>query len=109
MREAGRAARILQISDVVRLRFRKIAGGAVERGQALPVAGSDSTLRRGGFGQFGQLGREQQKPGVAAVELDAELLDIGVAAAEAGREGERDRPRAGIDRSEEAGGELRAG
>ena len=53
-------------------------------------------------------GIEEQRR-VAALELDRQLVDIGFAPAEAGRQRQRHRPGAGIDRAEEGGGEFGAG
>ena len=46
---------------------------------------------------------------IAAGQHDDQLVDIGFAPAEAGRQRQRHRPQAGIDRAEEAGGEFGAG
>jgi len=60
-------------------------------------------------GHLGQFGRIDQHRRVAAGELHAELLDIGIAPAERGRQRQRHGPAAGIDHAEEQGREIRAG
>ena len=85
------------------------AAGASTFEERFPVARVDSALGGRVLAKVRQLAGKQEKPGVAAVELDGELVDIGAAAAEAGRQRKRDRPGSGIDRAEEAGRELRPG
>src|SRR3546814_4746022 len=54
-------------------------------------------------------GRKDEQAGIAARELDAQLLDIRFLAAERRRQRQRHRPGAGIDRAEEQGGEFGSG
>ena len=74
-----------------------------------PFAARDAELGGGVAGEDGELGRVEEQRRVAAGEHDLQLLDIGLAAAEAGRQRQRNRPSAGIDRAEESGGEFGAG
>ena len=110
VREAGRAARILQIGDVVGL-----APSAARRSPARPRranpsrATSTPAARRRARPKSASSGGIEEQRRVAAFELHRELVDIGIAPAEAGRQRQRHRPGAGIDRAEEAGGELGAG
>ena len=81
--------------------------GRVARGEARPSRALDAGDARGLARHRRQFGRVDQQLRVAAVELDAQLVDIGLRAAEAGRQRQRHRPRAGIDRAEEQRGEFR--
>ena len=108
VREAGRAARILQIGDVVRLRRVERAGRHLGGEEARPVLRLEAG-RVGGVAGHRQVGREEQQGRVGAVQLHGELVDIGVLAAERGRQGQRHRPGAGIHGAEEEGDELGGG
>jgi hypothetical protein len=69
-----------------------------------------AALAGGGcFAHRGDLGRVDQHDRVARRELDGQLVDIAVLAAEAGRQRQRHRPDARIDRAAEQGGEIRPG
>ena len=110
VREARRAARILQIGDVVRpwpSEGRPGAGSIVV--EALPVARVDAGIGGGLAAEFGELGGKRNSAGSQLFSWTVELIDIGFAPAEAGRQRQRHRPGAGIDRAEEAGGEFGAG
>ncbi len=109
VREAGRAARILEISDVVAARQGKLGGRGLDLGERFPGAARDSKLGGGVSGEIGKLFRVEEQGRVAASEHDLQLVDIGLASAEAGRERQRNRPQPGVDRAEESGGELGAG
>ncbi len=109
VRKAGRTARILQIGDIVGFGRRKGPGCRGYIRQRIPIARGNSGNLGGRAAEVGELGRIEQKRRIAAIELYGELLDIGFAPAEAGRQRQRHRPGAGIDRAEKAGGEFRAG
>ncbi len=109
MREARRSARILQIGDVVGRRLRQRAGRRWARGEILVGEPLDITGLGGGMRHRGELGRVEQHPRIGALQLHRELVDIGFAPAEAGRQRQRHRPGAGIDRAKEQRGEVRAG
>ena len=109
VREAGRAARILQIADLVGVRRRQIGARRFDFGEAVPVARGNAALRGGSGGEFGELGREQEQLRVRARQHHDELFDISVAPAEAGRQRQRHGPQPGIDGAEEAGREFGAG
>ena len=109
VREAGRTARILEVADLVGAGPWQVCGRRLHFGQAFPIARLDAELLDGGDGIFGQLGREEEQLRVAAGQHDDQLVDVGVASSEAGREWQRDRPQTGIDRAEEAGREFGAG
>ena len=110
VREAGRAARILKIGDVVGL---CASGSSPAAGSTSPSVSQsrdvDAGLVRGAAAEVGEFGRVEEQRRVAALQLDGELVDIGFAPAEAGRQRQRHRPGAGIDRAEEGGGEFRPG
>ena len=110
VREAGRAARILQIGDVVGARRREARRRPARCRRAIPsrAPATPSLAAASPAKSASSAGIEEQRR-VAAVELDLQLVDIGFAAAEAGRQRQRHRPRAGIDRAEEAGGEFGPG
>ena len=109
VREAGRSAGILEIADLVGVG--RAAASALAGVEAARVSQSRTEPRRRAASpaNVGELGGNEEQGRVGAVELDLELVDIGVAAAEAGRERQRHRPGAGIDRAEESGGEFGAG
>ena len=109
VREAGRAARILEISDIVAGRRRKLARGGLDLGERFPGARLDACLVGGALAEVRELFGIEEQRRVGALQLDPELIDIGFAPAEAGRQGQRHRPGAGINRAEEACGELDAG
>ena len=109
VRETGRSAGILQVRDIVRAGFGKWRIRRVAVRQRFPIDRL-ATDQPGGFaGHFRKLGRKHQQRGLAARQLDAQLLDVGIAAAKRGGQRQRYRPGTGIDRAEEQGGELRTG
>jgi hypothetical protein len=67
------------------------------------------TPGRGRLGHGGNLGRIEKQHRIARFQLHCDLIDIAVLAAEAGRQRQRHRPCAGVDRAAEQGGELRPG
>ena len=99
----------MQISDVVGSGRGQLGRGPVEAGEAFPFARIDSAPGCCVHAEIGELGWIQEQFGVTALQLDRQLVDIGVAPAEAGRQRQRHRPGASVDCAEEAGGELRAG
>ena len=107
--ETGRTARILQIADVVRLRFgqRRFRRGALA--EAFPAFAQAALLFSGDCGHVGDFFRIEQDLRVAAFELDAQLLDIVFLAAERRRQGQRHRPCPGVDAGAEQGCEVGAG
>ncbi len=109
VREAGRAARILEIGDIVRAGGGKLGLRPLALGEALPGFALHARRLRCRGGHSGELVGIEEMGRIGAVELDLELVDIGIAASERGRQRQRHRPGAGIDGAEEEGGELRAG
>ena len=109
MRKARRAARILQIRDRVGVGDGQRRGRRGAGGETVPIDRLHPRQPRRFRRHRRELGRVDQQVRLAAVELDTKLLDIGVAPAERGRQRQRHRPRARIDRAEEQGGELGAG
>ena len=109
VREARRPAAILEVGDMIAvgLRQRRVrcgAGGEIGERQPLDTG----NLRR--FARhLGELVGIDQQARVATVELDAQLVDIGLRAAEAGRQRQRHRPGTGVDGAEEQRGEFRPG
>ena len=108
VREARRAARILQIGDIGRLGLRQCGIGRrfgeidrpVMRG-AQPV-GRLADHRKQPF-------RGQHHLRVATAQLRGDLVDIGFAAAKAGRQRQRHRQGAGIDGGKKGSGKARPG
>src|SRR3954462_1845794 len=94
--EAGRAARILKIGDVVSARGRKLRRGRLDGRERLPFARRYARLPGSRRAEFRKLGRIEEQLGIAALELHAELVDVGLAATEARRQRKRDRPGTGI-------------
>ena len=109
MRETGRAARILQIGDVVGLGLGQRCDRRLAHGKLGPVDPDGPRQTRGLAGHLREFRREDQHLRVAARKLDAELFDVRIATAERGRQRQRHGPCAGIDNAEEQRGELRAG
>ncbi len=109
VREPRRAARILQIGDVVRTCLGQRGGGGFAGREFGPVDPVRARQTRRLARHLRELGREDQHLGIAAGKLDAKLFDIGIAAAERRRQGQRHRPGAGIDDTEEQRGEFWAG
>ena len=109
VRETSRSAGILQIGDIVRARFGERRCGRVAVRQRIPIDRFAADQPGSFAGHLRKLGREHQQRGLATRQLDAQLLHVGIAAAERCGQRQRHRPRAGIDRAEEQGGEFRAG
>ena len=107
--EAGRSAGILKIADVVRLRRGQRAFRRVAVGETLPVDPFAALFGGGRLTQFGDLFRVEQDRGIAARQLHGQLIDIAVLAPEPGGQRQGHRPCAGIDRTAEHRGKLRAG
>ena len=107
--KARRAARILEVGDVVGRGGRQRHIGRRMFRQRCPVHRLDPGKIRGLTSHIGKFGGEDQQSGIAARQLDAKLLDVGIAAAERCRQRQRHRPCAGIDSAEEQGGEFGAG
>ena len=99
--EARRAAAVLEIAGFVRLLRGQVGDRRGFGGKFAPVD-RQHILRFGGLDRHRRdFGREEQHRRVAAGELDDELADIGVAAAKAGRQRQRHRPRPGVDGAKE--------
>src|SRR4029078_9083436 len=67
-----------------------------------------ASLAGGTLAEIGKLRRVEEQHPVRAGELHAQLIDIDVPAPAAGRGRQWHRPRGGVDRAEEAGGEFRS-
>ena len=59
VREAGRAARILEIADLVRVLGRKLGVGRLDVAERRPVAAGDAELAGRVAGEIGQLARDR--------------------------------------------------
>ena len=108
VRKAGGARRILQIGDVGRL---GLGQGDVGRFAAEPLVPIMGGTQAGGgiLHDIVQAGRGEQHQRIAAGELHPDLIDIGFAAAKAGRQRQRHRQRAGIDGAKEGGSKAGTG
>ncbi len=107
--EAGGAAGILKVTDIVGLRGRQRAFGRIAFGEAGPVGPFAALFLRCGQRHLGNVGRIDQDGGIGAGQLHAELVDIAFLAAEGGRQRQWHRPRADIDAGAEQRGEVRPG
>ena len=84
--------------------------GRLDFAEAVPVARGDRrAAAAAAVANSASSGGIQEQRRIAARQHDDELVDIGVAPAEAGRQRQRHGPQPGIDRAEEAGGEFGAG
>ena len=110
VRKARRSAAILQIGDVGRGgRGEAGVGRGIAFGERLPRNPLGAAARGGDTGHRRQFGRIEEHARFGTGELDRELIDIAVLAAERGGQRQRHRPCAGIDRAEEQRGKLRPG
>ena len=109
VRKARRPARILQIGDRLSVRLRQRRLGRRAGREFGPVDPLGPREARRLCRHRPQFGREDQHLRIAAGQLDAQLLDIGIAPAERGRQRQRHRPGAHIDGAEEQRGEFRHG
>ena len=107
--EARRTRRILEVADILRVRFGQVGFGIGTLAEILPALPFASLALRRRARHFRDFRRIDQDLGVAAVELYRQLLDIPLLAAEAGRQGKGNRPGTRIDTAAEQGGEFRAG
>ena len=107
--EAGRARGILEVTDILRVRFGQVGFGIGALAEIFPALAFASLPLSRRTRHFGDFRRIDQDLGVAAVELNRQLFDIPFLTAEAGRKRQGNRPGAGIDAAAEQGGEFRAG
>ena len=99
----------MQIADIVRRGFGQDAFGRGTLGEILPALRIAALPRRGGLGHLGDFFGVEQDFGVRAHQLDRQLVDEIVLAAEGGRQRQRHRPGTDIDTGAEQRGEIGAG